>query len=65
MKSSPWQRVFSQPDPSILQSGGAFVVPCLLALSLMSEKGLRTVPFFSLNSAAIYVQHVYACLGVC
>lgn len=61
---SPWQRVFGQPDPSILQRGGAFVVPCLLALSLVSYKSLK-VPFFPLNSQILYVQYVYACSGVC
>lgn len=29
---SPWQRVLGQPDPSLLQGGGAFVVPRLVAL---------------------------------
>jgi len=30
--NSPRQRVLGQPEASILQGGGAFVVPCLLAL---------------------------------
>lgn len=33
-----WQRIFGQPDSSLLQRGGAFVVPCLLALRLDTRK---------------------------
>lgn len=34
---SLWQRVFSQPEPGVLQGGGAFVVPRLLALWLVRD----------------------------